>query len=200
MTEHRTWLRPQIPKSTVFEKLIVTKPVNKYPAICLTRYFTKLYLVLDASLLLRSASYYYTACPSVRTCIIPRKRWKDLYELLQFEPTKAQDFVRVKILKHASCYPFQQRAHSCAKLYFTTVCSLTMGQWGPKHVEAGVFEYCDFNKFVCIRKWKNQLDATILSILFHLILNSKCTPIAITVIKLYHTWLYIFEAPDDGWV
>ena len=30
--------------------------------------------------------------------------------------------------------------------------------------------------------------------------NSKCTPIAITVIKLYHTRLYMFEAPDDGWV
>jgi hypothetical protein len=22
----------------------------------------------------------------------------------------------------------------------------------------------------------------------------------ITVIKLYHTWLYMFEAPDDGWM
>jgi hypothetical protein len=26
-----------------------------------------------------------------------------------------------------------------------------MGQWGPKHVGAGVLQYCDFNKIVFIR-------------------------------------------------
>jgi len=75
-----------------------------------------------------------------------------LIQLLWFEPTNAHNFIEVRVvLQHTSSYMFRasltihQGAHNCTKqllnlpiehLFCTIMCSLMVGNWGPKHVAA----------------------------------------------------------------
>ena len=103
--------------------LIVSKPANKFPAICLTRYFANLHLVLDASLLLRSFSYYCSARLSVRTRTTPQKTLNRSIRIDRIRTNKC-----VRLYQSHNIKTHQQRTHSSTKLYFATVFSLTMGQ------------------------------------------------------------------------
>jgi len=72
--------------------LIVTEPANKFPAVCLTRYFATLYLVLNASLLVRSFSYYGSTRLSVRTRTAPRKTLNGSLRIARIRTNKCVRF------------------------------------------------------------------------------------------------------------
>jgi len=44
-----------------------------------------------------------------------------------------------------------ERNENVKQLFYTNVCSIVMGQYGPKHLAIDVLQYyCNFNTIVCI--------------------------------------------------